>query len=397
MSAIITRRRWLTRVGLGFAAFVGIGIIILVIVAGTSPPSVAEGEFQLQKGQIDKARQVARERVARDPSDGAAWHLLGRCEESESHFSGAVEAYRQAIQHLSSNWKSRERYAFSLLAMGRLEDAEHEFQKLHAEQPNNDFVRTELQWLLFNQLREREVEQLLEASLSREPGNFDLAYHLVYASQRRPIAQELVGLLRRANEEVPGQASVELALGRCYWQLGDPVRARVLLQSAHRQLKNLECSLVLAEFLLEQGEGAEADAVLKAPATGEGDIWRQDDRWWWGQCQRAIEQKKLEDAFSAITQALRLRPGELRYVQVEATLLQALHRADDALAARERAKRLAQAERELFIIVSRDDLKHPTPEICKQVARLCLELGKPIQARAWENLAANAVRQSVPR
>lgn len=386
MSTTTSQRLWVFRKGplLTLAAVLGLGFILFSYFR--SPPSLVDGVTAFHNGQIDRARKIAQQRISHDPREAAAWHLLGQCEESAGDRSAATQAYREAATHSPNHGKSRFKFAMSLLESGRLEEAEQEFLKLYQDQPADESVRTELQWLFFNQLRERELEQLLEDALKRQPNDFQAAFHLLYAAQRHPVAQEAKGLLERANQMVPGQATVELALGRCYWKLAQAALARPLIEAANRKLNHLESHLVFAEFLLEQGEWDEADAQLKPPQQSE-ELWKLDDRWRWLQSRRRFEQQRLPEALEQIEQAIRLRPSEVRYVQFQATILQALKRAADAAKAREQAARLIKAEQELYIIVSRGDLEHPTPAIMQQVARRCRESGRSVQAQAWEHLA----------
>lgn len=374
---------WLMGLGLVIAA----ALCLLAVMSGFFVPALADGETQFRQGQFASARQVAELRIRWNSRDGGAWNLLGRIEEQSGNHAAAIVAFEQAIQHLKRNGPARVAHALSLLAAGRLADAEVALTALNAEQPGDETIRTELQWLYFNQLRERELEHLLEAELARDPGNFQLAYHLLYASQRRPVAQEALGFLERCNSQTPGQASVELALGRCYWKLGNSSRARPLLESAWSRLHTLESALVFAEFLMDQGEFAAADKVLDSPTGADSKAGEADDRWWWLRSERALQQNDLPAALTAINEAIRLRPGDVRYVNSQATVLQALRQNDRAQAARQRAEELAAADRQLFIMVSRGDLERPTPAVCRSLAKLCQIQGKTLQATAWERLA----------
>ena len=376
-------RWWLAGLGLLVVAAVG----LVAVLSGFLVPTLADGEAQFRQGRVAAARDTAQARVRWNPADGGAWNLLGRIEAQAGNHAAAILAFEQAIAHLKRNGSARSAQAMCFLAAGRLAEAEVALVALHAEQPDDESVRTELQWLFFNQLRERELEQLLESDLVRQPGNFQLAYHLLYASQRRPVAQEALGFLERCNTQSPHQPAVELALGRCYWKLGDPQRARALLEPAWQRLHSLESALVLAEFLMDQGDFTAADKVLLIPTGNETDAGKEDDRWWWLRSERALQQNDLPTALTAITAAVRLRPGEVRYVNSQATILQAMQQQDQAQAARKRAEELAAVDRELYIMVSRGDLERPTPAICRTLARLCKVQGKTVQAKTWELLA----------
>lgn len=278
--------------------------------------------------------------------------------------------------------------AMAVLQTGHLEEAEQRFRELLRSQPDSEPVQTELQWLLFNQMREREVETLLEEALSRSPAELRLLYHLLSTQQRRPIAQEAIGMLERANELVPGQSSVQLALARCAWQMGDTARARNLLETVHKNgNQNLESALVFAEFLIEQDDLQGAENALEPPDESVGQVWRNDDRWWWLQSRLAALHRRWDQSLTCLEEAVRRRPGEVRYANAEGVTRQALNQTEAAEAARARSVALADAERELYIIVSRGDLEQLTPAICREISKHCAILHRTAQAKGWLTLA----------
>jgi tetratricopeptide (TPR) repeat protein len=350
--------------------------------------SVDSGLARLASGDVSGALAIAEDCLAADEHDVRAWNLKARCLESQGDYVDAAEAYRRALSRNSDNADLRYRLALSVLQSGRLEEAEGLFRNFLKDHPDSERAQTELQWLLFNQLREREVEVLLEQGLARNPSDVRLLYHLLSSQQRRPIAQEAIGLLEHANTLVPGQASVEVALGKCAWQMGDTPRARRLFDAARQRTPpGFETELVFADFLLEQGDLATAESVLQPPSSPAGETWRNDDRWWWLQSRIAILKRDWWSALAAIDEAVERRPGEVRYVNSLAVILQALGKSEQAVAARADAERMAAAERELYTIVSRGDLERLSPAICRMIARHCSVLQRTAQANGWTLLA----------
>lgn len=382
-----TRRGFHFRRGaLAVAILFGLAIVAWCFVQRV--PSLEQGEAFFNAGKFDAALEIAERRLVRFPDDIDAWKLKALCLERAGDLSNAADAFAKVSERSPNDWELRYHLAMTLLQSGRLEAAEYQFRRLLEERADSESVQTELQWLLFNQMREREVETLLEGILVRQPAEFRVLYHLLASRQRHPIPQESVGLLELANKTVPGQSTVELALGRCVWKLGDPVRAMELFTLARKEnSRNLETALVVAEFLFEQGDLTAADAMLAPPEGTPGDMWQNDDRWWWLRGQLAIQRQDWGEALVAIEGAVQRRPGEVRYVNAHATILRALNRAAEAAAVHERAERLADAERELYVLVSSGALEKPTRMVFRDAARHCATLHRQAQAAGWEKLA----------
>lgn len=377
--------RSLVRVGIAFA--------VLAVLAGAGwwfharPPALAEGEDRLSQGDVAAARRVAEHRLKADPDESAAWVLLARCAEAEANWLSAADAYAKAAPTAEPAEQGDLSFRRALVALrgGDQATAEGLLTALLKERPDDEAVQTELQWLYFNQLRERDVERLLESLLKRNPTRHALLLHLLRSVQRRPMAPEAVSALERANTAVPGQTQVELALARCASRLGQPERANELsARVARREGRSLETALVQAEVLLDQGRAEDARAALQPPPEA-GKAWRRDDRWWWFTAQAALQEKDWPQALAALETADRLRPGEVAYVNALATVLQALNR-PEAVAVQERARELADASRALYILDSEGAVDRPTAESRTKIARHLRTLGKETQARGWERL-----------
>ncbi len=113
---------------------------------------------------------------------------------------------------------------------------------------------------------------------------------------------------------------------------------------------------------------------------------QQDDRWLWLQSRLEQQQGKTSAALESIQAASRLHPGEIKYLQEEAMLLQALGKKAEAAEKFQRVKQLAASHRELYKIVSSGALESPDVELAQEIANHLEILGKQKQAAAWKNL-----------
>lgn len=340
-------------------------------------------QMRLERGDVAGALAAAGRLVAARPGDGDAWLLLAACHEAGGDFDSAADAYAHAIPHARDRDAATSRRAMALLRAARLEEAEQVFRSIRSSRQDDEEALTELQWILFNQMRERELEELLESVLINDPGNFHALYHLLYSRQRPPNARECIGRLEEVDRLRPGQPAIEFALARCNWQLGDEQRARRLFDAARTaRPRRLEWELVYAEFLFETGEFDEAASILAPPQDTEKQ-WLADDRWWWLQVRLLHRARDLSGALMHLETARRLRPGEAAYVELQAVLLEALGRRDDAAECRKDAIEFREADRALYIIVSRGDLQHPSPSLCREIAQACERLGQERQAEGW--------------
>jgi tetratricopeptide (TPR) repeat protein len=319
--------------------------------------------------------------------------LLGKCLQAEEAFDAAAEAFGRVSLDSSRHEEASLSRAFAYLHHLRF-DAGEEALVRHLEQyppgpehPDSQAAREELKWIYFNQFRRRELEQLLQTSLARHPGDYALLADLLNIEFRRQLAQEGIGHLKSVNQKQPGQPSVLLALGFCHWQLGDVKTAWEQIQAAmDLRPEHLETRLVAAEILLEQNQLESAEALLAAgdgASTSLKERFQKDDRWWWLRSKLAEVRGDDELALEYLEKALALRPSELQYVHRRGVLQQVLGRTEEAAETFADAKQLELCESRLNEIVRSGALEYPTVDVCLEVADLCEKRGRKLQADGW--------------
>lgn len=383
----ITRRRMLRLAAVSLPALaLAIPVWRLLHPAAT----LRDAESAVLTGQVAEARRICEAITARDPANGPAWFRLGQLCEELQDFDAAVTAFERAMETGADRTAAGKRLGFCLLQSGLYGRAETTFRELLQVTPDDEAIQTELQWLLFNQLRERELEIFLEEQLKREPASFRLLQHLLLSSQRRPNPREAIRLLEAIQKAKPGQADIELALGHCYWKLGRLAEAdRFLHEAGRRRPDHVETTLLLAEFQLEQGRQTDTGRLL----TGLKASWSVDDRWWWLTAQWQQRSGRAAEALQSLLKAVELRPGEIRYHHTLATWLQAAGRNEEARHHHELARVLSQADRDLYVIVSRDRIAPDQAEVCRAISECCRRLQRKAQAEGWRMLLEAAGRR----
>jgi tetratricopeptide (TPR) repeat protein len=289
------------------------------------------------------------------------------------------------------------------LADGQLAAAEIGLREYLAAHPDSEAASEELRWLYFNQLRTRDVQEFLEAEFQSHPDQLWLLAELLTTEFRKQLPREGLKYLQDVNARHPGQAPVLLALGYCYWQIGELGEAHAALQSAlELRPQHRATRLLVAEYLLEQNEPVAAAALIEespdvVESAGRLDF-AEDDRWWSLKSQLADRRGDLIGAQQDLARALELRPAELQYVQRQGQLLQRLGRMQESAEVLRAANRLEAIHTELSEIVLRGKHEQPTPELCRRLADLCEELHQPLRSDGWRRLAEQlaAPRRAAP-
>ena len=374
----------------------GLVLVTAIGVWSLSParPTLRDVNRSMRKGDHQQAAAMLDEILADDSGNAEAWQLRAECHYSTGAMDAAADAWKHCIELEPADIKVRIKHATCLLSSARLTDAEAAYRGVLQLDRQNRPARTELQWILFNQMRERELESFLESYLTGDQPDLEALYHLAYSSHRPPNPREAVGKMEAIEKQQPGQPEIEFALARCYWQLGDIMKAESFFRRCIPGRKaSLHYSLPFAQFLLEQGRPEESLQILNAKDADLED-WQTDDRWWWltSQIQRGSGQ--LKDALYSVEQASARRPGDAGYRLQRAALLNALGQSAAATEQNEEAGRIRSARSECYLIVSRGDLNQLSFAVCERMSQLSRDQNLTLQARYWALAAEVAARKT---
>jgi tetratricopeptide (TPR) repeat protein len=375
--------------GLFVLLTLGVGIVLggnQLWVYANQDRLIADAQKMIRQGHPAQARRNARRVLRVVPDHPEALYVVGESHYAERDFALAIEWFDRVPGHSTQRLRADLRRVRALLSEARFEEVE----KILFQRRDHAAAYEELRWLYFNQLRRREVEQLLQERLERRPDDPQVLIDFLYTEFRKQIAEEGLATLQRINEHQPGQPSIVLALGYCHWRLGEVATAWSHLKEAlAMRPDHLETRLIVADFLLERGELDAAEKLLgPADATSEMAKRRSDDdRWWWLHSRLARRRGATQQALQALEQALQRRPHELAYLHRYAALLRETGRTEEAEQARERAKDLEECKSRLEFLVHSGELENPTRELCLELAELCQRRGHPAQADGWRHLA----------
>lgn len=375
--AATNRRRWLS----------GLSVLILLSMGGVyllfpSRVSLQSADSAMQSGDLSAATSLINNYLEHSPEDVRGWMLKATLAERTGNLRDVADAYSRASALRPTDLNLLHRCAKSMMKSAQFQSAEAVFRMVLNLNSNDELAQTEIQWMLFHQQRDRELEQFLEACLQREPGSERLLFHLVMSSQKPPNPLESLPVLEKIDADCPGQSSIELGIARCTWRMGEIPRARKLFGTVIKTIGiSSDLALTLAEFEFEQTNLQAADDYLRS--VSDGSKPSEDDRWWWLTGQIAQHRRRFEDALAAYTTAARLRPRELRYLHSQATLLQIVGRTEEAAKLQSEVEARRNAERQLYLIVNGGQLNEASAKVCSDISEIQRSLGKNLQAEGW--------------
>jgi tetratricopeptide (TPR) repeat protein len=123
---------------------------------------------------LDKRREYARclqlvhEALAVEPNNAIAWHNIGNCRNSQGDYSGAADAFARAGELRPEESSTREMVAINLMKARRWGEAEEQYRRAVAVEPNNAGLHHGLAYVLAQHRPESREEALQEARLARD-------------------------------------------------------------------------------------------------------------------------------------------------------------------------------------------------------------------------------------
>lgn len=360
-------------------------------VRSNAEATLAQARRLIAKKQWEEARASLNSLLRFKPDEFEAIYLIGRSLQIEGNLADAIETLAQIPIDADVHRKASLALGMALLHNAEFARAETVFRNHLELYPDSIKARDEIKWLLFNQLRVRELEVFLKDQLARHPEDSGLLFDLLFTEIRKQIPRETMDNLATVNEMKPGQANVILALAQCSWKTAQAESAADYLRRA-LQLRpdHLETRLVAAEFQMEQGQLDAAATLLTVPdsvATQAMGNWRDDDRWCWLSSRLAQLQGDSETARTLAERAVKLRPNDREYVHGYSTLLSLAGFSELAEPYRKQAIELQECRSRLEVLVLGGELDEPTAEICREVAALVKIRGETAQFAGWSRLA----------
>ncbi len=144
------------------------------------------------------------------------------------------------------------------------------------------------------------TRQLLERRVDREPGSVDAALELADFHSGRGEIDAAVAVLQGARARFPASAGVQTRLGGELLRRGETDRALATV-SEHRRDRDFHYAA--AANREQEGDLAQAEAMLLAAGEDTADVWKRVAGWRW-------DMYETEGAAEALRRALALRPDD---------------------------------------------------------------------------------------
>lgn len=341
----------------------------------------------MRQGDEELAAKMTEQYVVQHPDDIEGWLLQAELAELDKNYRNASAAYAVVVSLRPNQLRYRHQLAKAQLQSAQFEAAELSYREILASHRADEIAQTEIQWMLFHQLRVRELEDFLERCLADDPENSKLLFHLLMSSQKPPNPLESLPVLEKIDSACPGQSTIVAGLAHCAWKTGDISHARELFdQLESKSGTPHEFTLTMAEFELEQSHIDAAEQHLDSQNNNRSVDWTVDDRWWWLKSQIMQHRRQYADALDAITAACRLRPRDVQYLQTRLALLQILGRVDEAACVQADLESRRTAIQEIYRIVSSGGLDQLSGTVAGELALHCRTLRKLQQADGWDRL-----------
>ncbi|HIE99002.1 MAG: tetratricopeptide repeat protein [Fuerstiella sp.] len=374
-----------------------------------SDVSLRRAVAEVKNGEPERARNALKWLLWYQPDNSTALYVTGLSFLKQKNIPAAITFLERVAVNSTVYADASINLAAGLMADRQWERARNVLQKFLSHRQGSLTARRMLSGMLLTELRRREAIQVLTDCL-RLPSydrfslsdRLTLLLDLLIAEYSPPQATTCQSTLEEINQIRPGQPTVRLALGQCYWATNRIDDAEVLLQEAIReQPLDLRTRLICCGFFLDQSDADAAEKALRADTEQLVSVKQRvveppetDDRFRERQCRIAELRGDYETALQQIEDALRIQPHNREYEARRARLLQRLQRADEAREAYKRSHSLGKSELELWHLSQSLGGQLPTTTDCRRVAELYELLGKTLQAAAWRHLAEQTERHS---
>ena len=199
---------------------------------GLAPAWIARGTLQFIGGDSQAAVASARRAVAIDPDDYRAHTLLGEALIAEEQIEKGLEELRNATELAAGFVWARESLGYSLLNLGRYDEAATEFEKVLDYDPHSPSALGNLAFIYQMQGRDSDALPLINQLLAVQPEDDIATGNLGIAYMNLDRMEEAIETFMRAHELAPNKPNHILNLADCYEKLGDLATAREWYEQA---------------------------------------------------------------------------------------------------------------------------------------------------------------------
>jgi len=219
-----------------------------------------EAETLLRQGSVDEAKKKVQEQLALNPSSVEGYNLLGIIDSEVKDFSGALDAYQQALKLEPTSSATRNNLGNLYVTQGRLDLAEKEFRKVLQLDPMNQDGNYNLGLVLM-------ARGLPAEAISRfqrvRPANTATRFNLVRANLQAGRTAEALKMARELSAQSKADVQLHFTLGVLLASEKQYKSAQLELEKANAlQPETFEILYNLGQSYLRAGEYAKAELNL---------------------------------------------------------------------------------------------------------------------------------------
>jgi predicted O-linked N-acetylglucosamine transferase (SPINDLY family) len=198
----------------------------------TPADALHQADVKLRAGQLREAETIVRGILQANPNEAHAWDLLGLIAEQTRNFEPAMHCFASAVKLRPDLYLYRFHLANMYRALGRMEEAIAEYEKVAAAMPELSDVRINLGVSLANAGRTDEAIANWKAVVEREPRAAECLANLGNMYRIMGRISDSIEYSKRALEIQPDAAQMWSNLGVAYEQQGRLADAIVAYRKA---------------------------------------------------------------------------------------------------------------------------------------------------------------------
>lgn len=269
--------------------------------------AVAEGRAALLRGQVYRAIDLFGEAAERNPAFADAWLGLAECQYELGEYERALHYLEQAARVGPRSAAARSLEGFSLIGLGRLDEARARFDAALSQLPNDRDARFGLALLDLRAGRTADAKAKLAATLGQAPRDARALLAMALITRAEGRQAESASFLSEALRWSSDDPAVCYAAAVLSYEAGDPVEAARLASLALSLTPGyVKARSLLAAVYYESGAYDKARDELALNVAAD----RSDAGSWYLLGLVEAASKRFDEAEYALSNAARLKPDD---------------------------------------------------------------------------------------
>jgi tetratricopeptide (TPR) repeat protein len=214
---------------------------------------------RVDEGMIKKAIEQYEKITQGDPKDGESWLMLGRLDKIAQNSTGAIAAYKKALDIDPENEDAMTGLAMVYTDLGDTKAAADLLRKVADKSPNTRSL-TNLAGV-YEQMKDYSLAaEMLRRALEQQPGNSDLEHALAQDLLLSDQTDDALKLYEKLVADDPKDSQSLLRVSQIYRQKRDFAKARQAAEKA-KEVDPSNLELQYNDVTLLEAEGKLPDAI----------------------------------------------------------------------------------------------------------------------------------------